>query len=146
LLFTDATVDPTTGQVTLRGAFPNPKHELLPGMYVRVQIEQGIDSDALAVPQQAIQRNDAGDSEVYVVSDDNRAIVRQVRTGRVVDDHWLIEDGLKAGDRVVVEGFQKFVAGERVRPVPWSQERTASSEPGTHDMRRVETSTTTVTR
>ena len=64
----------------------------------------------------------------------------------MVDDHWLIEDGLKAGDRVVVEGFQKFVAGERVRPVPWQQERTASSEPDTHDMRRVETSTTTVTR
>ena len=80
LLFTDATVDPTTGQVTLRGEFPNPKSELLPGMYVRVQIEQGIDSDALAVPQQAIQRNDAGESEVYVVTDDNRAIVQPVRT------------------------------------------------------------------
>ena len=146
LLFTDATVDPTTGQVTLRGAFPNPKHELLPGMYVRVQIEQGIDSDALAVPQQAIQRNDAGDSEVYVVSDDNRAILRQVRTGRVVDDHWLIQEGLKAGEHVVVEGFQKFVPGALVRPVPWRQERAASSEPDTHDMRRVETSTTTITR
>ena len=111
LLFTEATVDPTTGQVTLRGAFPNPKSELLPGMYVRVQIEQGIDSDALAVPQQAIQRNDAGDAaRSSSCTDDNRAIVQQVRTGRVVEDHWLIQDGLKPGDRVVVEGFQKFVA------------------------------------
>ena len=66
LLFSDSTVDPSTGQVTLRGEFPNPKHELLPGMYVRVQIEEGIDPDALAVPQQAIRRNDAGVSEVFV--------------------------------------------------------------------------------
>ena len=75
LLFSEATVDACTGQVTLRGEFPNPKRELLPGMYVRVQIEQGIDPDALAVPQQAIHRNDAGGSEVFVVSDDNRAAI-----------------------------------------------------------------------
>ena len=75
LLFSDATVDPGTGQVTLRGEFPNPKSELLPGMYVRVQIEQGIDPDALAVPQQAVRRNDAGESEVFVLRDDNRAVL-----------------------------------------------------------------------
>jgi membrane fusion protein (multidrug efflux system) len=137
LLFTDATVDPTTGQVTLRGAFPNPKGELLPGMYVRVQIEQGIDSDALSVPQQAIQRNDAGESEVFVVTDDNRAIVQQVRTGRVVDDHWLIQEGLKPGDRVVVDGFQKFVAGSRVRPVPWRRDRNTASDDAVPNTRRI---------
>ena len=76
LLFSDATVDPGTGQVTLRGEFPNPNLTLLPGMYVRVQIEQGIDPDALAVPQQAVRRNDAGGSEVFVVRDDNRANAR----------------------------------------------------------------------
>jgi membrane fusion protein (multidrug efflux system) len=147
LLFTDATVDPTTGQVTLRGAFPNPKGELLPGMYVRVQIEQGIDSDALAVPQQAIQRSGAGTSEVFLVTNDNRAIVQPVRIGRSVDDHWLIQDGLKAGDRVVVEGFQKFIPGALVQPVPWRQQRTAASEDdGVSSIHRVDSAAVTITR
>jgi len=146
LLFTDATVDPTTGQVTLRGAFPNPQRELLPGMYVRVQIEQGIDSDALAVPQQAIQRNDAGESEVYIVTEDGRAIVQPVRVGRVVDDHWLVQEGLKPGDRVVVDGFQKFVPGSLVNPVPWRSERTTASDEAVPNMRRVDYKSATVTR
>jgi len=123
LLFSDATVDPTTGQVTLRGEFPNPKHELLPGMYVRVQIEQGIDDDAISVPQQAVQRNTAGGSEVYVVRGDNRVVVRPIRTGRVIDGQWLVLDGLKQGDRVVVEGFQKISAGAAVRPTAWKTQR-----------------------
>jgi membrane fusion protein (multidrug efflux system) len=127
LLFSDANVDPSTGQVTLRGEFPNPGHELLPGMYVRVQIEQGIDADALAVPQQAIRRNDAGGSEVHLVRDDNRTVVQPVRLGRVVDDQWLVLEGLKAADRVVVEGFQKFAPGDLVRPVPWEQKTTTAS-------------------
>jgi membrane fusion protein (multidrug efflux system) len=126
LLFSDTTVDPTTGQVTLRGEFPNPKQELLPGMYVRVQIEQGVDPDALALPQQAIRRNDAGGSEVYVLRDDNRAVLHPVRLGRVVEDHWLVLEGIKAGDRVVVEGFQKFAPGDAVIPTLWrSAEATA---------------------
>jgi membrane fusion protein, multidrug efflux system len=121
LLFSDAKVDANTGQVTLRGEFPNPKRELLPGMYVRVQIEQGIDSDAIAVPQQAIQRNVGGGSEVFVVKDDNLVAVQPVRTGSVQDGQWLVTEGLKAGDRVVVEGFQKFAAGDRVRPQAWAE-------------------------
>jgi membrane fusion protein (multidrug efflux system) len=116
LLFSDARVDAHTGQVTLRGEFPNPKRELLPGMYVRVLIEQGIDSDAIAVPQQAIQRNGGGGSEVFVVKDDGRVAVQPVRTGSVQGGQWLVTEGLKAGDRVVVEGFQKFAAGDKVRP------------------------------
>ena len=108
LLFSDTTVDPGTGQVTLRGEFPDPKLSLLPGMYVRVQIEQGVDPDALAVPQQAVRRNDEGGSEVFVVREDNRAKVIQVRLGRAIEDRWLILDGVKPGDRVIVEGFQKF--------------------------------------
>jgi membrane fusion protein (multidrug efflux system) len=119
LLFSEATVDPGTGQVTLRGEFPNPKAELLPGMYVRVRLEQGIDGDALSVPQQAVQRNAAGGSEVYVIRN-NRALIQQVGTGRMVDDQWLITSGLKAGDRVVVEGFQKIGVGMAVRPVQWN--------------------------
>jgi membrane fusion protein (multidrug efflux system) len=127
LLFSDAKVDAHTGQVTLRGEFPNPKRELLPGMYVRVQIEQGIDSDAIAVPQQAIQRNVGGGSEVFVVKDDNLVAVQPVRTGGVQDGHWFVTEGLKAGDRVVVEGFQKFAAGDKVRPQAWA-EADASAE------------------
>ncbi len=121
LLFSDARVDAYTGQVTLRGEFPNPHRVLLPGMYVRVQIEQGIDSDAIAVPQQAIQRNGGGGSEVYVVKDNNLVAVQAVRTGSLQAGQWFVTDGLKAGDKVVVEGFQKFAAGDKVRPHLWKQ-------------------------
>lgn len=119
LLFSDAKVDAHTGQVTLRGEFPNPNRVLLPGMYVRVQIEQGIDTDAIAVPQQAIQRNGGGGSEVFVVKDDNHVAVQPVRTGSLQGGSWFVTEGLKAGDKVVVEGFQKFAAGDKVRPLAW---------------------------
>ncbi len=121
LLFSDAKVDAYTGQVTLRGEFRNPKRELLPGMYVRVRIDQGLDSDAIAVPQQAVQRNGGGGSEVFVVKDDNRIAVQPVRTGSVQDGVWFVTEGLKAGDKVVVEGFQKFAAGDKVKPHSWSE-------------------------
>jgi membrane fusion protein (multidrug efflux system) len=119
LLFSEAKVDAHTGQVTLRGEFPNPKRELLPGMYVRVQIEQGIDSDAIAVPQQAIQRNSGGGSEVFVVKDDGRAIIQPVKVGALQDGVWFVTDGLKSGDTVVVEGFQKFTPGDKVKTQSW---------------------------
>lgn len=121
LLFSEAKVDAHTGQVTLRGEFRNPRRELLPGMYVRVRIDQGLDSDAIAVPQQAVQRNGGGGSEVFVVKDDNRIAVQPVRTGSVQDGIWFVTDGLKAGDKVVVEGFQKFAAGDKVKPQSWSE-------------------------
>lgn len=121
LLFSEAKVDAHTGQVTLRGEFRNPKRELLPGMYVRVRIDQGLDSDAIAVPQQAIQRNGGGGSEVFVVKDDNRIAVQPVRTGSVQDGVWFVTEGLKAGDKVVVEGFQKFAAGDKVKPQSWAE-------------------------
>jgi membrane fusion protein (multidrug efflux system) len=130
LLFSEATVDPGTGQVTLRGEFPNPKLELLPGTYVRVQLEQGIDPDALAVPQQAVRRNDAGGSELFLVRDDNRATISPVRLGRAVDNQWLVLEGVKPGDRVIVDGFQKFVPGDVINPKPWrSTVRAADNEP-----------------
>jgi len=119
LLFSEAKVDAYTGQVTLRGQFPNPNRELLPGMYVRVLIEQGIDSDSIAVPQQAIQRDAGGGSEVFVVKDDGRVAAQPVRTGAVQDGVWLVSEGLKDGDRVVVDGFQKFVPGDKVKPKAW---------------------------
>lgn len=137
LLFSDASVDIHTGQVTLRGEFPNPKHELLPGMYVRVRIEQGIDSDAIAVPEQAIQRDAGGGSEVFVVKHDNRVAVQPVRTSSVQDGQWFVTQGLKAGDRVVVEGFQKFAAGDKVKPEVWTEEADAgtSAQPTTNVLR-----------
>ena len=127
LLFSEAKVDAHTGQVTLRGEFPNPKRELLPGMYVRVLIEQGIDTDAIAVPQQAIQRTGDGGSEVFLVKKDNHVAAQAVRIGSLQDGQWFVTDGLKAGDTVVVEGFQKFVAGDKVRPQIWT-EADASAE------------------
>jgi membrane fusion protein (multidrug efflux system) len=133
LLFSDSTVDRTTGQVTLRGEFQNPKGELLPGMFVRVQIEQGIDPDALSVPQQAVRRNDAGASELFVLREDNRAVLRQVRLGRVVDDQWQVLEGVKPGERIVVEGFQKFVPGDTVSPKPWRGIRVASDHEHTQE-------------
>jgi membrane fusion protein (multidrug efflux system) len=137
LLFSDASVDIHTGQVTLRGEFPNPKHELLPGMYVRVRIEQGIDSDAIAVPEQAIQRDAGGGSEVFVVKHDNRVAVQPVRTSSVQDGQRFVTQGLKAGDRVVVEGFQKFAAGDKVKPEVWTEEADAgtSAQPTTNVLR-----------
>jgi membrane fusion protein (multidrug efflux system) len=138
LLFSEAKVDANTGQVTLRGEFANPKRELLPGMYVRVRIEQGIDSDAIAVPQQAVQRNVGGTSEVFVVKDDGHVIAQPIRTANAQDGQWFIADGLKAGDRVVVEGFQKFAPGDKVKPQSWTQadrsadtsmQQTAASRP-----------------
>lgn len=129
LLFSDAKVDAYTGQVTLRGEFKNPAKILLPGMYVRVRIEQGVDSDAIAVPQQAVQRNSGGGSEVFVVRNDDRVAVQPIRTGSQQDGHWLVLEGLKPGERVVVEGFQKFAAGDEVTPVNAVAD-TAQADPG----------------
>jgi membrane fusion protein, multidrug efflux system len=128
LLFSEAKVEAATGQVTLRGEFANPRRELLPGMYVRVRIEQGIDGDSIAVPQQAVQRNSGGGSEVFVVKGDNRVAPQPIRTGAVQDGQWLVTEGLKAGDRVVVEGFQKFVAGDKVKPQAWVEAADASND------------------
>lgn len=119
LLFSEAAVDATTGQVTLRGEFPNPNNDLLPGMYVRVQIQQGLEKDAITVPQQAVQRNNAGQSQVYVVSADNKVEFRNVTLGRTVGDRWQVTSGLKAGEKVIVEGFQKVGPGAPVQPSAW---------------------------
>lgn len=129
LLFSEAKVDTFTGQVTLRGEFPNPKRELLPGMYVRVQIEQGIDTDAIAVPQQAVQRNGGGGAEVFVVKQDGHVAQQAVKTGVVQDGLWVITEGLKGGERIVVEGFQKFAAGDKVKTVNWTDPNLASNLP-----------------
>lgn len=119
LLFSEATVDTTTGQVTMRGQFPNPDGDLLPGMYVRIQIEQGTENNAIAVPQQALQRDTGGQAFVYVVDDKSSAAMRPVKAGRIVGERWVIDQGLNSGDRVVVEGFQKIRPGAPVSPSEW---------------------------
>lgn len=119
LLFSEAAVDETTGQITLRGEFPNPDGDLLPGMYVRVRLEQGVEPNAVAVPQQAVQRDSGGKSLVYVVDAENKIVVRTVAVGRSVGDRFVIANGLASGDRVVVEGFQKIKPGAVVAPAEW---------------------------
>jgi membrane fusion protein (multidrug efflux system) len=126
LLFSEATVDVTTGQVTLRGQFPNPEGDLLPGMYVRVVIEQGSQSNAIAVPLQAIQRDGAGQGQLYVLQADGTLELRPVRTGRTLDNRQVIDDGLKPGEQVVVEGFQKIRPGAKFTGTPW---KPAAAEP-----------------
>jgi membrane fusion protein (multidrug efflux system) len=124
LLFSGATVDSTTGQVTLRGEFPNPKGDLLPGLYVRVRIEQAVRQDALSVPQRAVIRTAEGAAQVYVVAADGTAELRPVTLGQSMDASWLVESGLSAGDRVVVEGSQKLQPGAKVATEEW---KTASA-------------------
>ncbi|MBN9436488.1 efflux RND transporter periplasmic adaptor subunit [Bosea sp. (in: a-proteobacteria)] len=119
LLFSEATVDVTTGQVTLRGQFPNPEGDLLPGMYVRVVLEQGAQSNAIAVPLQAIQRDGSGQAQLYVLKADGTLELLPVRAGRTLDNRQVIEDGLKPGDQVVVEGFQKIRPGAKFTGMPW---------------------------
>ncbi len=119
LLFSETRVDANTGQVTLRGEFPNPNRDLLPGMYVRVQIEQGIDPDAIAVPQQAVQRNGSGGSEVFVVKDDNRIVVQPIRTGSVQDGEWFVTDGLKPGIALLSKVFRNSPPATRSGRRPW---------------------------
>ena len=120
LLFSDVTVDPSSGQVTLRGEFPNPDDELLPGMYVRGTIEQGTQDDALLVPQQAIQRDSTGRPHVFVVQGQGTAELRPVRISRTYQGQLVLQEGVKPGDRIIVEGFQKIAPGAAVTPVAWT--------------------------
>ncbi|GJD92395.1 Solvent efflux pump periplasmic linker SrpA [Methylobacterium hispanicum] len=131
LLFSDVSVDPGTGQVSLRATFPNPKVALLPGTYVRVRVAQGTVPGAVIVPAQAIQRSSAGVAQVFVVGDDRTVALRPVQAGALTDAGWIVEEGLKPGERVVVEGFQKIQPGMAVNPTPWHGARTAaaSAEP-----------------
>ena len=118
LLFSDLTVDGTTGQVTLRAEVPNPAGELLPGLYVRVRLEQAQVSNAMTLPQQAVTRTAQGDT-VMVVADDGKVSSRAVKVGSAKDNQWVVLSGLKGGEKVIVDGFQKLQPGASVRPVAW---------------------------
>jgi membrane fusion protein (multidrug efflux system) len=119
LLFSDLTVDATSGQVTLRAEVPNPGGALLPGLYVRVRIEQAKAARAMLLPQQAVSRASQGDT-VMVVDASGKISVRPVRVGGASGGNWLILDGLNDGEQVIVDGFQKIRPNQPVRPVPWT--------------------------
>jgi membrane fusion protein (multidrug efflux system) len=127
LLFSDLTVDATTGQVSLRAEVPNPGGKLLPGLYVRVRLEQAVARDAITLPQQAVTRTAQGDS-VKVVGADGKIENRPVKIGAQQGGRWVVLDGLKAGEQVMVDGFQKVAMlppGTPVQPVPWSPQGAA---------------------
>jgi membrane fusion protein (multidrug efflux system) len=121
LLFSDLTVDPSTGQITLRAEVPNPKGDLLPGLYVRVRLEQAQAANAITLPQQAVTRTQQGD-KITVVGADGKLSQRTVKVGAARNNQWIVLEGLKAGEQVMVDGFQKLQMmppGTPVKAVPW---------------------------
>lgn len=118
LLFSEASVDSTTGQITLRAEFPNPDGMLLPGLYVRARIEQAVRENALTIPQMAVQRDQAGQAYVYVLEGEDSVVRRDVMLGQTSDNRWLVEQGLNPGDRVVVAGAQKLYPRAKVVAQP----------------------------
>ena len=117
LQFTGATVGQSTGAITLRASFPNPEGLLMPGMYVRARLATGVSGDAIVLPQQALQRDPAGNPSVQLINADNKIEKRPIRLGQALGAQWLVLEGLKAGDRVMVDGFQKARVGQTVTPV-----------------------------
>jgi membrane fusion protein (multidrug efflux system) len=117
LKFSEVTVDQSTGSITLRAIFPNPKHMLLPGMFVRAILEEGVNEHAILVPQRGVTRNPSGNAVVMVVGSEEKVEPRVIKVLRTVGENWLVSEGLKAGDRVIVEGLQKALPGTPVKVV-----------------------------
>lgn len=117
LQFTGATVRADTGAITLRALFPNPGQLLMPGMYVRARLATGRNEQAILVPQQAVMRDAAGKPSVQVIAEGNKVEKRVIEVGQAVGNQWLVTQGLRAGDRVMVDGFQKARPGQAVKPV-----------------------------
>lgn len=119
LQFRDVTVDPNTGAVTLRVIFPNPKQILLPGMYVRAMVEEGVNDQAILAMQQGITRDTKGNPIAMVLDKSDRVEQRSLTVERTIGDKWLVTSGLQAGDRLIVEGLQKIRPGMAVKAVPY---------------------------
>ena len=130
LQFRDVTVDPTTGSMTLRLVFPNPNHVLLPGMFVRAVVEEGVSQQALLVPQQGVTRDPKGVPIAWVVGKDEKVEQRTLETDRAIGDKWLVTSGLVEGDRLIVEGLQKVRPGSPVRAVPFTTPVGGGTEAG----------------
>ena len=120
LEFSDVTVDQNTGSVTLRAVFPNPNAVLLPGMYVRAVLAEGVKDEAVLVPQQAVGRDSTGKPFAYVVGADHKLQRRALETDRTVGDQWLVRTGLRVGDQLVVDGLPRAVPGVEVKTTPWT--------------------------
>jgi membrane fusion protein (multidrug efflux system) len=119
LKFSEVTVDQSTGSITLRAIFPNPRHTLLPGMFVRAILEEGVNEHAILVPQRGVTRNPAGNAMVMVVGSEEKVEPRVIKVLRTVGENWLVSEGLKSGDRVILEGLQKARPGTPVKAVPF---------------------------
>ena len=128
LQFSDVTVNESTGAVTLRAIFPNPKHELLPGMFVRARLVEGVNEKAILVPQDSVTHDSKGNAVAYVVDAENKVQPRTVQTPRALGNQWLVSSGLKAGDRLVVEGLQTVAPGLVVKPVPAGAQTPGATE------------------
>jgi membrane fusion protein (multidrug efflux system) len=126
LLFSDLSVDPTSGQITLRAEVPNAKGILLPGMYVRVRLEQARAQAGIVVPQQSVTRGSTGDT-VMVVAADGKVAPRAVKIGAALDGQWVVLDGLKTGEQVMVDGFQKLRGSAPVKAVQWKPAASAAA-------------------
>ncbi|HVO66436.1 MAG TPA: efflux RND transporter periplasmic adaptor subunit [Syntrophales bacterium] len=118
LQFRDVTVDPSTGSVILRVVAPNPKEHLLPGMFIRTVVQEGINSQAMLIPQQAVSRDPRGNPLTLIVDTENKVQVRPLVLDRAIGDRWLVASGLTPGDRVIIEGVQKVRPGAPVKIVP----------------------------
>ena len=140
LLFSDVTVDPGSGMITLRAEIPNPDHLLLPGMFARGELEQAVDSNAITVPQRSVNIGAGGVATVLVVGTDGKVEVRAIKISQAVGNKWIVTDGLKAGEQVIVEGLQKVQPGMAAKPVPFGSGSAgivpASSKSGTGETRR----------
>lgn len=130
LKFSEVTVDQSTGSVTLRAIFPNPKLALLPGMFVRAIIEEGVNEHAILIPQRGVTRNPKGEAMVLTVGAEEKVEPRPIKVVRTVGDSWLVSEGLKAGDRVILEGIQKARPGTPVKAVPFGT-APAAAQPAT---------------
>jgi len=120
LQFSEVTVDPGTGSVSLRAVFPNPQGTLLPGMFVHELVQEGVDEDALLVPQRAVTFDPKGEPTAYVLGKDGKVELRTLKTDRAIGDQWLVTDGIQPGDRVIVEGLQKIAPGAPAEGVEFS--------------------------
>jgi membrane fusion protein (multidrug efflux system) len=128
LQFAEVNVDQSTGTVLVRAVFPNPKHLLLPGMYVHAELEEGVNKNGILVPQQAVSHNSHGDATVLLVNDKNIVAEQIIQTGANIGNDWVVNAGLKAGDKVVVDGLQSAIPGKPVDP---SDETQSFAAPGT---------------
>ncbi|MDD4870185.1 MAG: efflux RND transporter periplasmic adaptor subunit [Kiritimatiellae bacterium] len=128
LKFSDVTVDSSTGSFILRVVVPNPDHTLLPGMFVRATIEEGVNEQALLVPQQGMTQDPKGNPMALIVGAEDKVEVRMLTLDRTVGNRWLVSSGIKPGDRMIVEGIQKVRPGASVKAVPFNPDQKSSSE------------------